>query len=166
VSANAPRTTSSVLGLEIIVLLITNFVLFFSEVKSRVKDLWSKFEIDNQGEILHERHLFSKLLVIRKKSIRDLFLRAPWGKKVNSFLVGWKALKGSRRWKVEQTSPSQPDLIKLGGEAMLIISGLCPAGSWEYVPIPSYDYRDIFQAVQEYRQIIKEFFSHLNLVRK
>ncbi len=52
---------------------------------------------------------------------------------MKSFLVGWKARKGSSSPNEEQMSAIQPDLIKLGGEAMFKVSGLQFEGDWEYV---------------------------------
>ncbi len=43
-------------------------------------DLWSNNEVDSHGEILQERHELKSDSLIRKKSIRDLFFLAPWGK--------------------------------------------------------------------------------------
>jgi hypothetical protein len=125
----AASTTSSVLGLLIIVRLIKGRERILFLVKSKSTGLWSKILICWFSLILHPLKRGKSSSYTKKKSKRDLFDLAPVGIKVKSLRVGCRARKGSVSLCELQIFLSQPDLTRLGGFLMFLMSMLSAAGN-------------------------------------
>ena len=100
--------------------------------------LWSKRELWRPGKMSHPDTSVMLSMLIRKKSILDLFmLSLHLGLKVKSLRVGKNILSGSVSLRSLHSSSSNSEWRKLGSLCMLRQSMLVSIGSLEKVQFQS-----------------------------